>query len=658
MSVAQATPPDDFDNEEDPLLDEDPEPEQPAQPPPPRAVPMPAPALQSIPNTGGGTLTFKQNIPPGQNVFPVPNRPAPGAVPPRSTGTAIKIQLENILRDDKKRAERTDWKISVRRLMPFVYKGRRLDTTSVLTEMPLMSPHDVQAGVAAAYGGGKYRAEMLDGSGITQGSWDIDLNEATAGAPKTLGASDAEPGAQMPDEIAKINAETARRKAELELRRLEENMDAEREERKERAMKREEERSQSPQLKALQDLISAQAAAAQRMFETMMKQQEQQQNQFQQLMTTLLTKKDDGGGMKDMAAMMSTMITPMVESMKASRGEQVDIAKANAEAMKETARLQNETMMKVEESKAKFMAEAAAQSKEFMHLIIKDAKPKDTAGELMKYMDLIDGLKDRVDPRGFQEEGGGSWMDKLLPALVPLLARFAQPGTPTGAAVAQFSGAPAGSAPTPEMIDRFAEAIAPAVYNKIVQRAQPQLQQAPQPQLPSTVSALPPVDATTTVPASTQPTPSQQPPTQLDPVAATSPAPSPNPVVDAAAATANAAIPAGSEPMDSEAAERLREHVTDIAQMMLADAKDKRADPTWIADALGVLPAPFLVELAKAPDLGAQVDMFGRHADPIMWKQLLDTLQNMNDPFQKVAYDCFVKGLKAITDETKKRFGV
>ena len=90
-------------------------------------------------------------------------------------------------------------------------------------------------------------------------------------------------------------------------------------------------------------------------------------------------------------------------------------------------------------------------------------------------------------------------------------------------------------------------------------------------------------------------------------------------------------------------------------QIMLGDARDQRHEVTWVDDAMRFWNGIFLNNLAVAASDADRINMIGQHVDPIVWKILLDMLNDMNNPGQKIIYKAFIDGLHQLVIEHKKR---
>ncbi len=632
MTAAQSPAPEEVEDNHDPVVDEE------YIPPPPAPLPLrpaPQPSMAQTP------LKITETVLPGQQSrLMTQGRPLPGAVPHPSK--AASEFLAGILNSPEQRKRTAAWQIQVRRLGPAVYRGRRLNTTDHLGDgFCLMSTKDLQEEIRNSFGGGKYRAEVRDEGGGWQTSWDFGID--TAGYPPVIvGGSQpldehSNGDVMTPEqrELHAVKVEEAKSKAKRDTEREEMRLQREREEYEEEKRKRAEARDASPALKAIQDQI----AEGNRRFEKLF---EMQMQQHRELLTALTAKKDDGGGF---AAVMPLLI----ESIKGGRAEQIEITKSNNEAAKENAKLAAEAMKSSAESQLKSMENSRNSDKEWMQLLLKDAKPKDSIGDVMKAMQLVESIRDRFGPEEMIPQEGESVLGTLAKHLLPVLAGFAtRAGTPGAAAAGAAIGLPPGQAPNAGQLPQLADALAPLLLERL-RASNPQLAGGAQAALPPP-SNLPTMGSTTAEipPAATGGV------VNLDP-ATPQVAPQATPQVPAPAAEAQFTPVKEDDLTGSNPAERLREMVGTTVQIMLGDARDQRHEVTWVDDALRFWNGQFLNNIVVAASDADRISMIGQHVDPIVWKTLLDMLQDMNSPSQKVIYKAFIDGLHALVVEHRKR---
>lgn len=559
--------------------------------------------------------------------------------------------IAEVLADEDKMCEHADWKIRILRAGPSCWPagrdGVKLVCNEVIEELMFQSIEDIRATLRASHGGGKYRCMMYSGDGIRHHTWDIDIGLSTCppivprsgmsggGYSGDLSVEDADP------EMRKIRIERERAKAKAEIERI----DQESELRREELARKREGKMQNPEM----EIVKAQIAGLNKSIEGLVA----------SISKIAERPAVEPTSMKDMMVAMAAMFAPMVEASKSSQTEQRAIAEANAKALSDTAKINADAMVKIEESKAKLADAARLESKELMHLLIKQAAPpkeKDTLGEFQKYMGIADMLRDRIDPREplMDPEGGIQW-GALVPQIVNLLGAFAsRPGQPMAAQVASAMNLPAGVTANPQQLAQFAQQLAPY----LVPIAERPANALPGPQ---TQAALPMAPAGTLPGGNVTGTQATQINTAPDSGAASAPA-APNPSLPPnapAGMTSGASLdvrPLDVDPTESPA-DRLRQRVTDVCMLMCKDCQDAVLEPSWVGDALA-WNGDFLTELCNQQDNPRRVAMIRVNCDPSIWQKLEYFVMNTASPNYNVNIQTFRNGLEQLVAEYRKRRGL
>lgn len=392
-------------------------------------------------------------------------------------------------------AQKANWRMTILRKAPLMWKKKPLDTTSPAADFPICNFSQMIENVKSVCGGGRYTFQVFNSAGTFQHGADFQI-PTSSNPPKFPASEDDEEEDEELSEVQKAQQaiELEQKKMELEDQRA----------RADEARKQREIRNMPPPAPAPVDNTQLIMAGFDKMMTAFM-------TSMERLATSLKPTEAPKDNMPLVIELLKEGRQSSADSAKATAEANAKAEEAKAKAAVETAKLQAESaerIAKYQVDQAKFSAEQAKEMREserrnsdkITDLLMKQLDNKNNSKDSVKdALDLMDrGRKqamDMIDRNDERDDGGGFWSkagDVLLGGIKSISENPEAAGVI--AALLQRQAPAQGEQFSQEELQRAAAIVRQNQQRQLPNRVSPQLPNNIQPINPAQFAAPAPVE--------------------------------------------------------------------------------------------------------------------------------------------------------------------
>lgn len=390
-------------------------------------------------------------------------------------------------------AQNANWRITVLRKAPLMWKKKQLDTTSPACEFPICNFAQLIENVKLVCGGGRYTFQVFNAAGTFQHGADFQIS-TTSNPPKFPESEDDDEGEEELSDVQKAEQAIAleEKRAQLEETRA----------RNEEARKQRELRNMPPPPPAPVDNTQLLLAGMEKMMTMVM-------TGLERVVTNLKPSEPPKDNMPLIVELLSSARRDSTEASKAQADANARAEEAKAKAAVETARLQAESaerIAKYQVEQAKLANDQAKEMREMERknsdkitdLLMKQLEAKNTNKDSVKeaFEYIEKGRKQAMELLDRDGDSGGGFWEKAGDVLLGGIRTLAENPEAAGAIAALLQR------PAPAQGERFSDEElkrAQAIIRQNQQRqlpnhAVPQLSHAPAPINPAQFTQPAPVE--------------------------------------------------------------------------------------------------------------------------------------------------------------------